>query len=57
MMLTVEFPSDYPQSVPMTKLENLTPNYLQDKQVAEFETYIKTEADKNIGTQMMFDIT
>ena len=49
-MLTVEFPSDYPQSVPIMKLENLTPKYLQDKQVAELETYIKNEADKNIGT-------
>lgn len=56
MLLQVEWPVDYPQSVPFCLLKNMSPQYLDNKMLDDYEQEIRKKAHESIGMQMMFDI-
>ena len=47
--LIVEMPPDYPQNIPFMRLKNLSPEYLDNKMLDDFEGEIREKARENIG--------
>lgn len=56
MLLQVEWPVDYPQSVPFCLLKNMAPDYLDNKMLDDYEQEIRKKAHETLGDSMMFDI-
>ena len=56
MLLKVELPVDYPNTIPFMLLKNLAPKYLDNNMIDEYESEIRAKAHESVGNQMMFDI-
>jgi len=57
MLLKVEFGYKYPAMPPdMMLLKNLSPDYLNNQMLDEYETEIQAMAHEMIGDQMMFTL-
>ena len=56
MLLKVELPKDYPNSAPFVILKNLSPEYLDNRMLDEYETEMRKHCNENLGMQMIFDI-
>ena len=41
ILMIAEIPGDYPQSIPFLRLKNLSPNYLENRQLVEYVTEIR----------------
>ena len=49
MLLIVELPHDYPNTIPDLRLKNLSTDYLDNRMLDEFEVQIRAKAHENIG--------
>jgi hypothetical protein len=57
MLLIIELPHDYPQeNIPFMRLKNLSPNYLDNRNLDDYETQIRALARDNVGMPMVFTI-
>ena len=51
MLLILEIPHDYPNNIPFMRLKNLSPEYLNNANLDEYETQIRALARENLGCQ------
>ena len=56
MLLLVELPHDYPNSVPFLRIKNLSPNFLNNQLLDEYETEVRAMTREMLGSQMIFDV-
>tara|TARA_B110000285_G_C14939299_1_gene521202 strand:- start:257 stop:847 length:591 start_codon:yes stop_codon:yes gene_type:complete len=56
MLLKVELPHDYPNSVPFLNLKNMSPQYLDNAMLDDYETQARVMTREMLGSQMIFDI-
>ena len=56
MLVILEIPHDYPNNIPFLRLKNLSPEYLNNQILDEYEGTARAEARENIGSQMIFTI-
>lgn len=57
MLLIMEIPHNYPQEeIPFMRLKNLSPNYLNNANLDDYETQIRALGRENLGMQMIFMI-
>ena len=54
MLLILEIPHDYPNNIPFLRLKNLSPEFLNNANLDEYETAARALARENIGVQMIF---
>ena len=54
MLLIMEVPHDYPNNIPFMRLKNLSPDYLNNANLDQYETEIRALARENVGMQMIF---
>ena len=57
MMVILEVPHDYPnQNIPFMRIKNLSPDFLDNRTIDEYEQQIREVARENLGMQMIFTI-
>lgn len=56
MLLIVELPHDYPNTIPDLRLKNMAPKYLDNRMLDDFESEIRAKAHESVGTQMIFEL-
>ncbi len=56
MKLTFEIPPDYPNSVPLIRMKNLTPEIIHNNLVLEFERLVAQKSEESVGTQMLYEV-
>ena len=49
LLLKVEWPVDYPNSVPFCLLKNMSPDYLDNKMLDQYEQEIRAKAHELVG--------
>ena len=47
---------EYPNKIPFMLLKNLSPKFLDNRMIDQYETEIRAKAYESIGMQMIFDI-
>ena len=55
MLLLVELPFDYPNTVPHMRLKNLSPDYLDNRMLDDYEVKLRAANHENIGSPMIFE--
>ena len=55
MLLLVELPFDYPNTVPHMRLKNLSPDYLDNRMLDDYEVKLRAANHENIGNPMIFE--
>ena len=56
MLLIVELPHDYPNTIPDMRLKNKSPKYLDNRMIDEYECQMRAKAHESVGMQMIFEI-
>ena len=50
MLLIIELPHDYPEKVPFLRLKNLSPEFLDNRNIHAFETEARKMTHEAVGT-------
>ena len=56
MLLLVELPHDYPNTVPDLRIKNLSKQYLDNRMIDDYEQEIRKKAHESIGMQMIYEL-
>lgn len=57
MLLIVELPYNYPNdSIPFMRLKNLSPDFLDNKMLDQFETEVREKAHDSVGMPVIFEV-
>ena len=50
-------PDDYPDSCPITRIKNLTPDILDNNRMLLLENMIRDKCEESIGAPMIYELT
>jgi hypothetical protein len=56
MKMIFELPEDYPHSIPIIRIRNLTQDIVDNNMLMAFEKIVAEKAIESVGTQMIYDI-
>ena len=56
LLLKVVMPPDYPTHIPFIRLENLSPEHLDNRILEDYITQVRAAAQDYVGNLMVFDL-
>ena len=57
LKLIFDLPPAYPEEVPLLRIKNLSPDYLDNKLIDKYEEQVKTQAEESRGAMMIFELS
>ena len=57
LMIIFDLPEDYPNEIPVFRIKNLSPDYIDNNALEQFADEMRERANESLGQMMIFELT